>query len=315
MFTDASTEGWGAHLDSAQAEGRWTLAEQKLHINNLELRSVLLALQEFESLVTHHHVLVMTDNTTVVGQIKNQGGIHARELFLVTKELFLWADQRQVILSAQHIPGKLNVLADMLSCRHQITQTEWSLAPPVALQIWKVWGQPHLVLFATVHNAKLPLFVSPYPEPTAWDTDALSLSWKGMWAYAFPPFSLLAEVLLKASQEQCDLILVAPAWPTQSWFHHLLELSVDHPRCLPSSSKLLRQPGSLVFHDNIHRLHLHAWRLSSRPCAKKGSLRRWLNASLAPIDPVRDRFTTASGTYSASGASLEDGIRSLPLPQ
>ena len=63
IFTDASKEGWGAHLDEHTARGQWSLPESKLHINHLELKAVFL---EFQTLVFNKTVLVATDNTTVV---------------------------------------------------------------------------------------------------------------------------------------------------------------------------------------------------------------------------------------------------------
>ena len=51
IFTDASKEGWGAHLDEHTARGQWSLPESKLHINHLELKAVFLALKEFQTLV------------------------------------------------------------------------------------------------------------------------------------------------------------------------------------------------------------------------------------------------------------------------
>ena len=47
IFTDASKEGWGAHLDEHTARGTWSLPDSKLHINHLELKAVFLALKEF----------------------------------------------------------------------------------------------------------------------------------------------------------------------------------------------------------------------------------------------------------------------------
>ena len=35
IFTDASKEGWGAHLNERTARGSWSLPESKLHINYL----------------------------------------------------------------------------------------------------------------------------------------------------------------------------------------------------------------------------------------------------------------------------------------
>ena len=74
IFTDASKEGWGAHLDKHTARGQWSLPESKLHINHLELKAVFLALKEFRTLVFNKTVLVATDNTTVVAYINKEWG-------------------------------------------------------------------------------------------------------------------------------------------------------------------------------------------------------------------------------------------------
>ena len=50
IFTDASKEGWGVHLNERTARGTWSLPETKLHINHLELKAVFLALKEFQDL-------------------------------------------------------------------------------------------------------------------------------------------------------------------------------------------------------------------------------------------------------------------------
>ena len=75
IFTDASKEGWGAHLNERTARGSWSLPESKLHINYLELKAVFLALKEFQDLCTDQIVLVATDNTTMVSYINKEGGM------------------------------------------------------------------------------------------------------------------------------------------------------------------------------------------------------------------------------------------------
>ena len=45
--------------------------------------------------------------------------------------ILTWCARKQVILKAQHIPGRLNVIADKLSRLGQTIQTEWSLLPEV----------------------------------------------------------------------------------------------------------------------------------------------------------------------------------------
>ena len=49
VFTEASNEGWGAHLGESTARGVWSGPEGKLHINFLELKAVLLALKELRA--------------------------------------------------------------------------------------------------------------------------------------------------------------------------------------------------------------------------------------------------------------------------
>ena len=76
-----------------------------------------------------------------------------------------------------------------------------------------------------VSNSHLPQFMSPIPEPRAQAVDALSQDWQGRSMYMFPPFPLLNKVIQKLrSTQTAEVILVAPWWPKQSWFPHLLRL-------------------------------------------------------------------------------------------
>ena len=68
IFTDASKEGWGAHLNERTTRGTWSVPESKLHINHF------LVLKEFQDLCSNNIVLVATDNTTVVAYINKEGG-------------------------------------------------------------------------------------------------------------------------------------------------------------------------------------------------------------------------------------------------
>ena len=62
IFTDASKEGWGAHLNEPTARGTWSLPESKLHINHLELKVIFLALKEFQDLCSNN-ILLETGNS------------------------------------------------------------------------------------------------------------------------------------------------------------------------------------------------------------------------------------------------------------
>ena len=65
------------------------------------------------------------------------------------------------------LPGCLNVMADLLSRSNQVESTEWSLHPQVFKQICHKWFTPHVDLFATRLNHKVPLYVSPVPDQNA----------------------------------------------------------------------------------------------------------------------------------------------------
>ena len=48
-----------------------------------------------------------------------------------------------------------------------------SLNPAVARRVFRVWGSPHVDLFALKCNTKLATYMSPIPEPEAWKVDSL----------------------------------------------------------------------------------------------------------------------------------------------
>ena len=176
LFTDASNEGWGAHLDQNSTKGLWSDREKRLHINVLELKAVSLALRDFKDQCQNQTVLVATDNSTVVAYINKQGGTHSAEMCALLWKIMTWCHHYHITLKARHIPGCLNVMADLLSGSNQVQSTEWSLHPQVFKQICQRWFTPHVDLFATHLNHKLPLYVSPVPDPKAWDIDALNES-------------------------------------------------------------------------------------------------------------------------------------------
>ena len=171
IFTDASNAGWGAHSGQNSTGGLWSLSEKHLHINLLEMKAVLLALQFFKTDCRNNQVLIASDNTSVVAYINKQGGAKSAELCALMWRILTWCHLNNVT-QARHVPGSLNVIADGLSRRNQIQSTEWSLSPQIFKQISKLWESPQVDLFATSLNKKLPTYVSPIPDSQAWAVDA-----------------------------------------------------------------------------------------------------------------------------------------------
>ncbi|MCI4385150.1 hypothetical protein PGIGA_G00046990 [Pangasianodon gigas] len=73
LATDASLTGWGAVMSGRPARGLWSGRHLTWHINCLEMLAVFLALKHFLPDLRGRHVLVRTDNTTVVSYINRQG--------------------------------------------------------------------------------------------------------------------------------------------------------------------------------------------------------------------------------------------------
>ena len=314
IFTDASEEGWGAHHEQTRISGVWSEEDRTFHINVLELRAISRALAEFK--FPHgSHILVNTDNTTVVAYVNKQGGTRSIYLMEETYALFDLLVKGGWTLRARHLPGVKNVIADALSRRNQVIPSEWSLLPSVVKRIFHVWGSPNVDLFATHLNTKLPVYVSPLPDEVAWKVDALSISWEGLDAYAYPPAPLIGKVLEKIQAHHCRVILIASAWPAQPWFPQLLDLLTDHPFRLPPTDSLLKQTGKPIFHTNPEHLNLHAWRLLGRCSGSKGSQRKSFHACWNPSESPPADYTKADGWYSALGVNRGITILSRPLPQ
>ena len=124
-----------------------------------------------------------------------------------------WYHHYQITPRARHIPGCLNVMADLLSRSNQFQSTEWSLYPQVFKQICQKWFTLHVDLFGTHLNHKVPLYVSSVPDQHAWDIDTLNINWSGLTAYAYPPTALLHKVFQKIRQCNWLIIVIAQGWP------------------------------------------------------------------------------------------------------
>ena len=157
-------------------------------------------------------------------------------------------------------------VADALSRPHCVLHTEWTLAHHVLERVWSHFHKPMVDLFATRFNHRLATYVSPVPDPQAWAVDALSLSWEGLVAYAYPPAPILPKVLRKARDERPCLLLVAPLWPAQHWYPDLLALTSQRPLALDLRNADLLQPRSGIRHANVQVLNLHVWHVCANPC-------------------------------------------------
>ena len=122
-----------------------------------------------------------------------------------------------ITISTEFIPGKLNVLANLLSRPKQILATEWTIARQTLEPVWTLYSKPMVDLFATEFSNRLNLYMSPIKDPKALGRDAFLISWLGMEAYAYPPppIALIPKVLAKYHYDLPRLILVTQEYGTQ----------------------------------------------------------------------------------------------------
>ncbi|XP_043992837.1 uncharacterized protein LOC122842759 [Gambusia affinis] len=260
ITTDASSTGWGAVWQHRAVQGRWGPLDRSKHINVLELRAVHLALRHFLPHLEGRHVLIRSDNTSVVYHINHQGGTRSAQLLQESRDLLNWATVHLCTLRAVYLPGLCNGVADSLS-RRAPAPGEWSLHSDVVSLIWDLFGQAEVDLFATEESTHCPLWFSLTGAAGALGQDALAHPWPRVLLYAFPPLSLIWPTLQRVLEEGHRMLLVAPYWPAQPWFPLLWNLCHGVPWCLPTRRDLLSQLGGQIWHPDPRRLRLWVWPL------------------------------------------------------
>ena len=238
IFTDASIEGWGAHLDERTARGTWFPLGSKLHIKYLELKAVFQTLKEFQDLCSNKIVLVATDNTTVVSYIK--GWRHeVGPTWCPTMENLDLVYQETSDSKARHIPGRLNVVADKLSRLGQTIQTEWFLLPEVFHSMQQVTPAQNRLIYHEVQQQVASVWVTSIRSP-GHSSGCGQSTRVGSESIHLPTISHIGQVVEKLQDSPCKrVILIAPGWPNMPWFWDLVAMSSQIPLSLPNLPNLL----------------------------------------------------------------------------
>ncbi len=271
LRSDSSDFAWGGVImdkvdgdstSKGSTRGTWSESEKVDHINFKELKAAFFTLQCFCRNVENIHVKIEIDNTTAISYVNKLGG-RVQTLNLLAKNMWEWARDRNIWLSAVHIPGHLNVEADAESrdCSHE--DKEWMLNPTQFKNISKMWGPFDIDLFATRINKQLNKFISWRADPESFLVNAFSISWTGINGYAFPPYSLISRVLQKVRTDRANITIIAPVWPTQVWYPQLMDLCAEPPHFLPKRLNLLRLPQDVGRkHHMLPKMRMAAFRLS-----------------------------------------------------
>ena len=229
ITTDASSSGWGAECQGISTGGQWSFVEAQQHVNYLELYAAFLGLQTFVKNKYHMHIRLGLDNTTGVSVINHMGTSHSDQCNKLCKTIWEWCIQRHIWISAAHLPGSLNTVADTES-RCKNNNLEWMINPNILQHALKqLFFKPEIDLFASRINKQFPVYASYRPDPNAMAIDAFTIQWTDLKLYAFPPFSVIPLVIHKICQDQAQGIIVIPEWTTQYWYPKVLQPLKEAP--------------------------------------------------------------------------------------
>ena len=250
IHTDASMTGWGATDGKHTTNGLWTETERQYHINVLEILAIQFAILSFCEYKKLKHVKIMCDNTTAISYINNFGGIKSKLCNQVAVSTWEWCIKHDIWVSAAHIPGIKNTIADAQS-RKLDDSTEWQLNPCLFKKLVKKFGMPEVDLMASRANRQIDTYVSWHPQPGAKAIDAFSISWKEGLLYVFPPFSIIGQTISKIIQDDSDVILVVPDWNTQYWYPLAVNMADQIMKIKPHPKNLQ------LTHDQSKQHQLH----------------------------------------------------------
>ena len=311
ITTDSSMTGWGAESSGVTTQGLWTTQERQMHINVLEMKAVNFAVQAYTKEMRQIHVHLRVDNTTTIAYINKMGGTRSIRMLEVAKELWQYCMSKEIMLTAEHLKGANNQIADRES-RIYKDSSNWMLDKSVFRQLERVMGVTHIDLFADRTNTQKHLYVSWKPDPFAIATDAFTITWNQV-SYAFPPFCLIGRCLAKIRQDKATVIMVTPIWQTQAWYTELLGLSVEDPIMLPPKDNLLISPTGLAHPLLESGLSLAAWKLSGDMNQVSCYQQLLETYSAKRVDRAQNPLMSHPGRSGLAGVTENRLIRFRPL--
>ena len=267
VFMDASSSGWGAQLGSRSTRGQ-SASQRSWHITLWRCRPSSTQ-WETPCLIRGPGRFAWCATTQWLWLTSRTRGAWDRTLWCswpydcwsgATSRWLRWFPSIcQECTTSRRIPCPE-------SARHWPRSGRWP---------WSVYdpclpsGASRRWTLATFANRRLIKFVSPYPDPRAEWTDAMSMPWdngRGL-LYAFPPFKMVPQVLQKIAQPpRIRMILITQLQPAASWFPELMYLSQEDPIPLYIEGQdLLTQDvwtgDGVTETPHFRPSNLHTWKL------------------------------------------------------
>jgi hypothetical protein len=167
-------------------------------------------------------VWLRSDSTTVVFNVNRQAaGINLRPAL---RSLLRFAEENEIRLRAEHVPGVQNLLPDALS--RLSPSGDYSLRAGILDKALKKLGvQIDIDWFANRKNRqheryctlaidKHAAVLQPNGRPAR---DAMAQNWSALLGLLHPPIPMFVRCLRKVRAEHATAVLIAPDWRGQVW--------------------------------------------------------------------------------------------------
>jgi hypothetical protein len=230
LSTDASANdergGYGGFCQIKEERffhfGRWSDVQLLQHINELELRGALKAIQCHLPRLRGKGVVILTDSVCALFYLIHGGGRIA-EMSTLAKEILLLCAENDIDLTAVHKRGFTHAIADALS--RFVDKEDWTLSWEAFQRVEEMFGERLFDLMATAENARCKDYFALSCDEASRGQNAFRYDWGPIeGAYLNAPFSLIGKVLRKIRKDKAKMVIVVPDWPAASWWPLLLEM-------------------------------------------------------------------------------------------
>ena len=271
----------GEHLEQTSTKGLWSDRQKRLHINRVE--GGFSGPTMFQGPVTKPKSVGWNRQLNSSG-LHKQGGTHSAEMCARLWKIMTWCHHYQITLKARHIPGCLNVMADLLSRSNQVV---------------------HPSCRSIGHSSEPQNFTvrvsSPRPKCLGHRCSKHKLVRSH--CLCLPSDGSPSQGDPKNQAMQLPDHYNSPRLARESLVLGPSAALNRDPTSATSVNNSFKQSHKYVFHSNPQHLNLQAsWCLGVDSSKYKASLWRWQSVLLPLKGHQQGPFTSQSGPYLRNGA-------------